>query len=90
MIPDRKVAQVNLVSNEAEDDRSFEDKIDYLEWLMIWYCKKPSAFLANVIVTNLETLKERNTDGELSNSEWSCNRLLKNWEYIAERCRHRA
>ena len=90
MIPERKVAKIKILPNEPKDDRGLEEAVDFIEWLMIWYCKKPSAFLANLIVTNLESLKDRNANGEVVDSNWSCDRLLKNWEYIAERCRHRA
>ena len=90
MIPQKKVARLTRFPNEQEDNRSFEETVDFIEWLMIWYCKKPSSYLANMIVSHLESLKQRNANGQLVNSDWNCDRLLKNWEYIAEHCRHKA
>ena len=65
-----------------------DETIDYIEWLMIWYCRKPSAFLANIIVSRLEELREREADGELGAGHWACQRLIRNWAYIAERRRY--
>ena len=66
-----------------------DETIDYIEWLMAWYCRKPSNFIANIIVSRLEDLRKRGDAGEAGVGEWSCDRLVRNWQYIAERHRSR-
>lgn len=84
-----------LKSLQDEDPREdsepgIEENIRYVEWLMRWYCQKPSAFLANVIVARLEALSIQEQNGELTDSGWACQRLIRNWQYIADRQRARA
>lgn len=67
-----------------------EENIRYIEWIMAWYCKQPSLFLANVIVSRLEALRTQERNGELTDSDWACQRLVRNWQYIAERQRRKA
>ena len=66
---------------------SVEEVLEYLEWLMQWYCREPSMLLATIIVARLEWLRETLVDSEGSIPEWSCSRLIRNWEYLAARCR---
>ena len=84
----RVLAEVEQFEHR-ENDPGIEEIINYIEWLMIWYCRKPSTFIANIIVSRLEELQDRNSNGELEDPEWCCDRLLRNWEYIAERRRSR-
>ena len=74
---------------EEEIEPTTEESVRYIEWLMIWYCRKPSVLLANIIVERLESLRTQVEQGEVLDPEWSCQRLLQNWEYIAERARAR-
>lgn len=74
---------------EIPPDISPDELVKAIEWLMNWYCHKPSAFLANLIVTRLEYLKSIEQQGESPHPDWACQRLLKNWEYIAQRSERR-
>jgi hypothetical protein len=74
---------------DTENEPSVEATLQYLEWLMQWYCREPSMLLATIIVSRLEWLCERQTDGEIAIHEWSCSRLIRNWEYLAARCRRK-
>ena len=74
---------------EEETEQTLDETVRYIEWLMAWYCRKPSALLANIIVERLESLRSQVQQGEILDPEWSCQRLLQNWEYIAERARVR-
>ena len=38
------------------DAPGFEETMRYVEWLMRWYCRKPSLLIANIIVSRLEWL----------------------------------
>ena len=69
---------------------SVDQIIDHTEWLMIWYCRKPSIFLANLIVSSLEMLISREDCAEPAKQEWASPRLLKHWAYIAENSHKRA
>ena len=87
MLSKHVVGAVDIESPEAET--TIEEAVNYIEWLMTWYCRQPSLFLANIIVTRLESLRTRKQQGELVDPEWACHRLLRNWEYIAQRGRTR-
>ncbi|MEM7564952.1 MAG: hypothetical protein AAF353_18205 [Pseudomonadota bacterium] len=71
-------------------DPALDETVRYIEWLMAWYCRRPSFVLANIIVEKLQFLRVRVQQGELLDPEWSCIRLVQNWEQIAERSRNRA
>ena len=71
-------------------EATIEENIRYLEWLMSWYCQRPSLFIANVIVARLEALRMQEQNGETARDGWSCKRLVQNWQYIAERQRARS
>ncbi len=74
---------------QTESESTVEETVNYIEWLMVWYCRRPSVILANIIVDRLESLRQRVQQGEVLAPEWSCQRLLQNWEYIAARGRAR-
>lgn len=74
---------------DERDDLGLEERIEYIEGLMRWYSSKPSTFMANVIVSNLETLRLLEQDGEILAPEWSCQRLIGHWEYILRQGRAR-
>ena len=73
--------------DELEVEPSTEEVLEYLEWLMQWYCREPSMLLATIIVARLEWLRESFAEAEGVIPEWSCSRLIRNWEYLAARCR---
>ena len=72
------------------DDPEVEEIVACLEWLMIWYCRNPSTGIARIIVTRLQQLREFTSTDTDAHTEWSCSRLLQNWEYIAARRRARS
>ena len=72
-----------------ETEPTLDDSVHYIEWLMAWYCRKPSVMLANVIVERLETLRSQVQQGDILDPQWSCMRLAQSWEHIAERNRTR-
>lgn len=80
-------ARLDHIDFDADIEPSVEDVLQYLEWLMRWYCREPSMLLATIIVSRLEWLREREQVGEHPVPEWSCSRLIRNWEYLAARCR---
>lgn len=77
----------NTMTRET-DKPGIDETVEYIECLMIWYCKKPSRFLANLIVSSLEELRAGELDGETAAGLWACQRLIRNWEYIAASRRH--
>jgi hypothetical protein len=82
-------ARLDNIDFDADDGPSVEDVLQYLEWLMRWYCREPSALLATIIVSRLEWLGEQEQACGRPAPEWSCSRLIRNWEYLAKRCRGR-
>jgi len=76
-----------LENLELEAEPVIEETLQYIEWLMGWYCREPSMLLATIIVSRLEWLRAQTRDGEAAVSEWSCTRLIRNWEYLAARRR---
>ena len=77
-------AESTVIEYDEHRDLDLEQSLEYLEWLMLWYSKKPSLLIANIIVARLELLKAREETCEISNAGWSCSRLIKIWEYIAD------
>lgn len=75
-------ARLDGIELDECDDLGAEERIEYIEWLMRWYSRKPSVFIANVIVSNLESLRLLEQEGETLAPEWSCQRLISNREYI--------
>ena len=73
--------------DDLDAEPSIEEILEYLEWLMQWYCREPSMLLATIIVARLEWLRETFADAEGVVPEWSCSRLIRNWEYLAARGR---
>jgi len=73
--------------HDNETEPTIDKTLDYIEWLMIWYCRKPSVLLANIIVVRLQSLRIKVSQGENIDPDWTCQRLLQNWEYIAQRIR---
>lgn len=71
------------------DDPGIEESIQYIEWLMTWYCNKPSLLIANIIVSRLEALRQLERNGDRADPEWACQRLLRNWKYFASHQRPR-
>lgn len=62
--------------------------IAYVKAAMSWYSKKPSAYLAKVVVTNLELVQDKINSGECTQSmcneeglDCECYRLLKKWRF---------
>ena len=89
MIFKRLPAAVESKPQDDISEQSIDEIVGYIEWLMSWYCRKPSMFLASIIVSRLESLQARERGGELVAAEWACHRLLRNWEYLVERNRVR-
>jgi len=88
MLPEFTAARLDNIGFDAGAEPSLGETLQYVEWLMQWYCREPSMLLATIIVSRLEWLRERQANGEISIREWSCARLIRNWEYLAARCRH--
>lgn len=65
------------------DESTLEEIVEYIEWLMRYYCRQPSLVIARIIVFRLELLKSREEICEISNAGWSCDRLIKVWNYLA-------
>jgi hypothetical protein len=74
-------ARLDNIDFDAEP--SVEEVLQYLEWLMRWYCREPSMLLATIIVSRLEWLREHEQECDSQAPEWSCSRLIRNWEYLA-------
>ena len=87
MIANLADARLENIDFDNDGGPSLEEVLEYLEWLMRWYCREPSMLLATIIVSRLEWLREQERDGDGPAPEWSCSRLIRNWEYLAERCR---
>jgi len=80
---------LNQANCNDVDDPGIEESIHYIEWLISWYCNKPSLLIANIIVSRLEALNELAQNGDPADPEWACQRLLRNWKCIAAHQRQR-
>jgi len=89
MYSDFTAARLDNIDFDTDNEPSVEETLQYLEWLMQWYCREPSMLMATIIVSRLEWLRERQANGEIAIPEWSCSRLIRNWEYLAARCRRK-
>ena len=87
MISNLSAARLDNIDFDYDGGPTVEEVLQYLEWLMQWYCREPSMLLATIIVSRLEWLREHEPEFESPAPEWSCSRLIRNWEYLAERCR---
>ncbi|HKJ50549.1 MAG TPA: hypothetical protein VKB27_03555 [Gammaproteobacteria bacterium] len=89
MISNLSAARLENIDFDSVEEPSVEEILQYLEWLMRWYCREPSKLLATIIVSRLEWLHELQACGEIALPEWSCSRLIRNWKYLAEHRRRR-
>ncbi len=79
-----KVLNIGLVEQDCDAD----DLIEYVGHLMNWYSRKPSAYLANIIVSNLELIEIKIEKNECDGLDCECSRLLKKWRYQAQFRKH--
>ena len=87
MISKFSAARLDQIDFDADIEPTVEEVLQYLEWLMRWYCREPSMLLATIIVSRLEWLREYESECGSPVPDWSCTRLIRNWKYLAERCR---
>ena len=79
-----QIMDTTMLDIDHFDESTLEEFVEYIEWLMRGYCQQPSLLFARIIVCRLESLKSREELCEVSNAGWSCDRLIKIWNYIAE------
>lgn len=89
MIANFSAAKLDNIDFDSDQEPSVDEILQYLEWLMRWYWREPSMLLATIIASRLEWLREQAQERESPAPEWSCSRLIRNWEYPARRCRHK-
>ena len=89
MIANFSAARLDNIDFDNVEEPPVDEILQYLEWLMRWYCHEPSMLLATIIVSRLEWLREQVQEHGSTPPEWSCSRLIRNWEYLARRCRHK-
>ena len=77
----RKLSPELLPSKD--EDWDVEDQARYIAYLMQWYAVKRSAYLANLIVVNLESYKARSDGQDNEATAMKCERLIKQWRYLA-------
>ncbi len=68
-----------------EEDQLIEETILYIESLMRRYTRQRSVWMASIILTKLKFLRQCYLDGLHNQSQWACERLIRNWEYFTER-----
>ena len=83
MLPRLTLAAFELPPAIDDAESATRENIATIEWLMTRYCHRPSACLANDIVARLEWLRERAAEVDAEDPDWTCQRLLGHWHYIA-------
>lgn len=73
----------NKLPAKKLEDMEIDDMISHVETLMRWYSTKRSFYLANNIVCKLEHIRNRVHECENSGREMECERLIKQWSYLA-------
>lgn len=70
---------------EASAEYDQEELLQYIEFLMRQYSFKKSFYLANCIVQKLELLSDEMDRNPGRVTELECQRLLRQWRYLAAR-----
>ena len=76
------------IEDPQHGDWDPEDQARYIAYLMQWYAVKRSTYLANLIVSNLETYKDRSTESDNEATVMKCERLIRQWQYLARNPQH--